>query len=310
MRGYVAGTVFLYQAIGFRATQLINGVFFTMAFVTVLWVTNPIYFMVLYSLGVGVGSGAAIFICALESWKHFSAKSKGKVLGIITASYGLGPAVFNPLFSFLCNPNNEVPTIDVIVGETKYSLFEGEVADSVPRVSAAMGVLFAISFLIAVVFFPSKAKETDPGLSVPIAATANTPPQFPDLKTALSSWIFWSLALNMLCGMTYGLYILNAYKNYGMTRYQNDQLLSTVGGFAAGISTVGKAVFSMAMDHLSFKVVYGFNIILQLIVSLTITYVLETSLLLYSVWVTASFLVMASVFPAFIMETTHVFGNT
>jgi hypothetical protein len=113
----------------------------------------------------------------------------------------------------------------------------------------------------------------------------------------------------MFCGITYGVFLVNVYKNYGMTYYKDDQLLSTIGSSSAFLSAIGKVVSSGAMDVLSFKQVYGCNVVIQLLISATITLIIPVSVYLYWVWVAVSFFVFAGVFPAFILESAEVFGT-
>ena len=296
-----------------KPTLAISGVLFCGAFISVYFITDPIVFVIVYGIGVGFGAGGSGYICTLECWRHF-ARGKGMVMGIMAACYGLSPTIFGILFAFLCNPDNLEPTIQTQSGETKYLLFDEKVASRVPWVSLIIGLVFVTCYTVVIIGFPRIKDEAPMSLSESIASFTSAMKKpilvdCPNMSTALRTWAFWSLTINMFCGITYGVFIINAYKNYGMNYYQDDQLLSTIGSSAALISAFGRVLFSGAMDVLSFKVVYGLNIVIQLAISASITYIVSVSVYLYWVWVALSFFVFAGVFPAFIMESTSVFGT-
>ena len=306
-------SIYLYQHWGLRLTLALSGALFSGAFLSVYLISSPIVFVVIYGTGVGFGAGGCVYLCALECWKHFSG-AKGIILGLLNSCYGLSPALFGLLFAFLCNPENSEPTIKVHTGETEYNLFPDPVAGRVPRVSFLIGLVYASLFLIAVLFFPVKPEDQPMSVTESIASVTSLKRktvgrECPSLGVAVRTWAFWSLTINMFCGITYGVFLVNVYKNYGMTYYKDDQLLSTIGSSSALLSAVGKVLSSGAMDVLSFKQVYGCNIAIQLAISATITLILPVSIYLYWVWTALSFFVFAGVFPAFILESAEVFGT-
>ena len=301
-------SVHVYQRFGFKLSIFVSGVFFCFAYFAVCVISNPYIFAAVFSLGVGYGSGGCLYLCFLESWKHFSPQTKGRVMGTISACYAFGPALWSLLFSFLCNPHNDSPSITVHVGETEYALFTDAVASRVPWVSAGFGLLFAVVFALAVLLFPrdpstqtvtSQQEDTEP---IPV------PGECPNLKAAVRSWAFTSLTLNMFCGIIFGVFVINSYKNYGLTKYHNDHLVSSIGGFAAALAAVGRASFSSAMDKFTFRAVFGVNIVMQVAAAASITYALDTSVYLYGLCVSVGFSTFTGVFAVFIMESSRIFG--
>jgi hypothetical protein len=152
-------------------------------------------------------------------------------MSVGAATYGFSPMMWSFAFSFLCNPTNNEPHIEIHVGETEYNLFgEENVLNRVPWVSVSMGLFFAgVIIFILLVFPPSPAVSTPASLMESIVSHSSdihhAESTCPDLKTALRSWVFWSLSLNMFSSITFGVFIVNAYKNYGLTKYPNDQLM-------------------------------------------------------------------------------------
>jgi hypothetical protein len=72
---------------------------------------------------------------------------------------------------------------------------------------------------------------------------------------------------------------------------------------------VGRVLFSVAMDHFSFRVLFGVSMLAQLIAAATISYALEVSVYLYGVCVAVGFCTFSGVFPVFILESNNIFGN-
>jgi uncharacterized membrane protein YgdD (TMEM256/DUF423 family) len=113
----------------------------------------------------------------------------------------------------------------------------------------------------------------------------------------------------MFCSISFGIFIINAYKNYGLTHYPNDRLMSTLGSAAAGLGVVGRVLFSAEMDHFSFKVLFGASMLAQLIAAATISYALEVNVYLYGVCVAVGFCTFSGVFPMFMLQSNRIFGN-
>ena len=306
--------IYLYTRLGFKLAIAISGAMLVLCYMAIVITSDPYVFTVLVALGMGYGSGGCGFLSILETWKHFSPQWKGRIMGVISAAYGFSPMVWSFVFSFLCNPTNAEPDIKIHVGETEYSLFRGDVVHRAPWVSASIGLLFACIFALMLFIFPSShTPSTQTSLMQSIVSHTSDIHHFestcPSLKAALRTWVFWSLTLNMFCSITFGVFIINAYKNYGLTKYRNDQLMSTLGSVAAGLGTAGRIFFSAAMDHMSFKVLYGGSMLAQLIAVATISYALETSVYLYGLCVAVGFSTFSGVFPVFILESNHIFGN-
>ena len=303
----------LAQRFGFRVPLLLSGVMTAGSYMLVAVVASPDVFAGLCALGMG-GSGGCYIVCSLEVWKHFKSHYKGRVMSVLSAAYGFGTMLWSFLFSFLCNPSNLPPTIHITQGAAHYNLFTDSVAHRVPYVSCSVGCLFLAVFLLVVLIYPS-APHTDSHVSLleSIAAysadvqVSNS--TCPNLRSAIRSWPFWSLSLNMFCSLLFGVFIVNVYKNYGLTKYDNDHLMSTIGSIAASLGGISRVFFSAAMDHFSFRVLYGVNITLQVVTAATITYALNTDVYLYGVCVSIGFSMFCGVFASFILEVNRLFGN-
>ena len=306
--------IYLYTRFSFKLALAISGCMLALCYMAIVITSDPYIFTILVALGMGYGSGGCGFLSVMETWKHFSPHWKGRIMSVASAAYGFSPMIWSFVFSLLCNPRNTAPDIKIHEGETEYNLFSGEVVHRVPWVSVSMGLLFAGVYSLLLIIFPaSPAVSKKASLMESIVSHSSdirhAESTCPDLKTALRSWVFWSLTLNMFCSITFGVFIINAYKNYGLTKYQDDQLMSSLGSVAAGLGALGRVFFSAAMDHMSFKMLFGVNMLAQLVAVATISYALETSVYLYGLCVAVGFSTFSGVFPVFILESNHIFGN-
>ena len=309
---HTAVTVFIYQRIGFKPALLSSGCCLSFAYVSIFIIPNPYLFALVYSFCMGYGSGGCWYLCILECWKHFSPRRKGRVMGTASACYGFGPTIWTLLFAFCSNPDNKPATIQVHEGAIEYNLFAEDVASRVPWVSAAFGLTCAAIFVCSIAVFPTDSEKRGSVVESVASHLSDIRSNYstcPDLKAAIRSWPFWSLTINLFCGIFFGLFIVNAYKDYGLTRYSNDQQMSSIGGFAAALGACGRVLFSVAMDHFSFRAVFGVNTVLQLVACASITHAIEASVYLYGACVAIGFCMFSGVFAVFIMESSRVFGN-
>lgn len=303
--------VFLYKFTGARTLIAICGVFFCGAFFISPNLQPPFAFAVLYSVGVGVGTGMACYTPVWPCWEFFP-NSKGKVTGIIAFGYGLSPVLFGLLFSLLANPTNAQPTIEVSEDRIQYKLFSEEVADNVYGVCMIMGGIYAGIFLLStlLLFSPNQPVEVNIMASVASAPSKSAHQECPSVRVMLTSLAFWELALCFTTGTAYGIYILNVYKTFGLKHYSNDRMLSTIGSIGALLNGLGRLVFPTLLDYVPFKWLYGVTALIQTLLALTISYVAtHYSLPLYGLWVVLSFFLFAGNSPVFAIECARLFGN-
>lgn len=68
----------------------------------------------------------------------------------------------------------------------------------------------------------------------------------------------------------YGLFIVNAYKNFGRKTISNDFFLTIIGGIAAAFNGFSHPFWSSLLDCYSFKRIYGVLMVIQTLLSATI----------------------------------------
>jgi len=303
--------VFLYKFTGARTLIAICGLFFCGAFFFSPGLPTPFAFAVLYSAGVGIGTGMACYTPVWPCWEFFPT-SKGRVTGIIAFGYGLSPVLFGLLFSVLVNPTNAQPTIEVSEDQITYKLFSTEVADNVFEAFMVLGGIYAGLFLLSTVllFSPNQTVEVNVMASVASASSKSANQECPSIRIMLTSLAFWELVFCFTTGTAYGIYILNAYKTFGLKHYSNDRMLSTIGSIGALLNGLGRLLLPTLLDYIPFKWLYGITCLIQTVLALTISYVANTySLPVYGLWVSLSFFLFAGNSPVFAIECARIFGN-
>ena len=100
----------LANRIGFRLTSLISmigfsGFIFISSFVKNFWI-----FMMIYGIGPPLMLGLVYMLPIHCGWAYFP-KSKGVVTGLVAGAFGLATSIFNPISTYIANPNNLKPTI-------------------------------------------------------------------------------------------------------------------------------------------------------------------------------------------------------
>jgi hypothetical protein len=83
---------------------------------------------------------------------------------------------------------------------------------------------------------------------------------------------FWVLYTMQFLSIFYGYYMVNVYKNFGFTIpvLDSDAYLTTVNSISALFNSA-RFVWSGALDKMSFKLIYGFLICIQLVLAFTIS---------------------------------------
>ena len=301
--------VFLYRFTGARTLIAVCGVLFCGAFFFAPDLDPPLAFAVLYSVGVGVGTGMACYTPVWPCWEFFP-DSKGKVTGIIAFGYGLSPVLFGLLFSVLANPNNEQPEIEVSEDQIQYKLFGEDIADNVYEVFLIMGGIYAGLFLLSTALLFSPEKQSEVHIMASMASADNATQGCPSIRAMLTSCAFWELTLCFTTGTAYGIYIMNTYKTFGLKHYSDDRMLSVIGSIGALLNGFGRLVFPALLDYVSFKWLYGVTCSVQTVLAGSIYYVAEhCSLPVYGLWVSLSFFLFAGNSPVFAIECARIFGN-
>ena len=103
--------------------------------------------------------------------------------------------------------------------------------------------------------------------------------------------------------------MLNKYKLYALTfpALRDDSALTYIGSFALATNGAARFLWAHALDKLGFRAVYYSGLILQLVLSATITFVTDY-LALYGLYICLSLATMANLTGTFPAITSRIFG--
>jgi OFA family oxalate/formate antiporter-like MFS transporter len=261
--------------------------------------TNTEIFIAGFSLAVGYAGGSMVMTAVWPSVRYFPTH-KGLVTGLIMLGYGFGNLLDGLLFTFLANPYNATPTLEVHHNGMTDRLFTAEVSLRVPFALRWLAVALLLFTLLGAALV-SEPTESE------MLLTPTKEVEEISKKQAFVSWEFWDMCLIVFFGCAYGLYITNQYKNYGMTEIHNDHLLSYIGTIAALCNAIARFFMSFIMDYISFKLLYCLNSLLQTFLSATIEFVVSSPEL-FGLWVSLSFVCHAANLSPFAVASSTIYG--
>jgi len=303
--------VIMYHAVGSRVTGAAAGLTYALTFLACAYIPNAYLFAGVYGVMTGVATGLSTFTPVWPAWEFFP-KNQGLVAGLIVFGYGLSPALFGIGFTYLINPTNKPATLEVSRGATHDRLFTYDVAQHLPYALRVMSLVFAVLYIVSVplLFKASNKKKLGVQDSISSLMSQNVRRnvrECPDMATVLRSQAFWVLLLGLFVGSSYGIYIINAYKNFGMLHIHNDRTLSLIGSIASVANAFGRMLLPIILDYVSFKVSYCVNSVAQIVVAATLALTV-TNQYWYCLWISLSFVLFAGNFTGFAIEAGRIFG--
>lgn len=75
-------------------------------------ITHITTFILIYSIGIGMGAGLAYMPPIITAWEYFP-NHKGVISGVIITGYGLSAFVFGFIWLEIVNPDNLSPTVSI-----------------------------------------------------------------------------------------------------------------------------------------------------------------------------------------------------
>ena len=86
----------------------------------------------------------------ISSWSYFPEK-KGMVSGLITGSLGVSAAFFDPLSTFLVNPDNESPDIEEKNGDIEDHYYHYDIASRSPAMLRWLCLIYLIMAIVGTI---------------------------------------------------------------------------------------------------------------------------------------------------------------
>ena len=286
-------TIYLYHQFGGRKVIICSTLSMSVCMVACTYIPDYRLFIVVYSIVIGVGCSGIVFPAMYPSWYYFP-KHKGVVTGIIMVAYGAGLALQGLAFTFLMNPNNDLPNVSVATQKQDEMLFDYSIAQNYPFTFRMFAVGFVVVGLVGALLVtePNMTPVQRRTLSVRGSYAVHSRdseliPECPDLKTALRTWTFVCLLLISGFGYTFDYYLLVQYKSYAENYITNDHLLTTIGSISQVGNIAGRLLLSVLVDYLDCRLLLVGAPLINAVMAYTLKYAV-TSDWMYTLWVTIS----------------------
>lgn len=299
-KNYVVFAVRLIEKIGRRLTLLISLSFFVGGYFISSFITNPYLLIAVFGAGIGVCCGLGSIVSIWASWRYYP-NSKGQVTGLAATGFQLGPTIFGLIFTFIANPFNESPDIEVDRGQTKDYLFDEDVYDRVPmtmRWISFIGLVIGIIGLLCIIEKPTTQQN--------VLKHKNT--YEVSEREGVTHKDFWLLLLSFFFSFFLWGYMADSYKTFGQTKIKDDHLLSYMGTAGCALGIVSNPFWGYLNDKWPFRAVMALNVGIQIVISSVIYWVVEYEELYFLCVITTSFC-GAGLYPSFATQTGKKFGE-
>ena len=275
------------QLVGFRALLIVGVAVNCGAFMLCSLTESFVLFVICYGVIAGLASGFVGLMPFWSSWEVLPTR-KGAVSGLVQTGIAIGTLLFTVLGQVFTNPHNRLP-IPTSNPSEKY--YEPEVANNVPRMLLYFGIITGILGLIAAFLIKSPETRSDDSGKV----YHHRHQKRLTVKRILTTGQFWIMTLMLSLSVTTGLFIASNYKFYGSTvpAINDDTYLTLVGSVCSVINAGGKMMWGALMDKLPFKRIYTFVLVLQSILTLTLTLASQNRIS-FLVWVPLLYLCLGS----------------
>jgi MFS family permease len=292
--------VWLIETIGRRLTLLFSLTFFVLGYFLSSFITNPYLLIAVFGVGIGVSCGLGSIVSIWASWRYYP-DNKGQVTGLAATGFQLGPTIFGLIFTFIANPYNETPDIEVDNGSSKDYLFGEEVYERVPttmRWISFIGLLIGVIGILCIIERPTSQKNV---LKHKNAYELTE-------REGVTHRDFWLLLVSFFFSFFLWGYMADSYKTFGQTKIKNDHLLSYMGTAGCALGIVSNPFWGYLNDKWPFRAVMALNVGLQILISAVIYWVVEYTELYFICVLTTAFC-GAGLYPSFATQTGKKFGE-
>ena len=275
------------------------------------FLTSLCPFLGAYFMAAGMG-GCLICVNSMwVSWQWYPHR-KGLVTGCVLFCFGASSAVQSMLISYLMNPYNHSPDLKVSVGNQDEYLFSSDIARRLPLTLRVLAGLFAAIGLISLLLIKERPVSRVERKSIMNSLASDTPlsgnqQECPDLKTAFKTSSIYVLFGYSFTAYCYSGFMIIQYKNYAMTYFRNDQLISLMGSIGFICNTLTRFFISLLMDYIDFRKVSIVLMSTQALLAVTIHWVVSIPMV-YLVWVCVSFICFAAVLSPVTIVCGEIYG--
>ncbi|CEM26310.1 unnamed protein product [Vitrella brassicaformis CCMP3155] len=268
-------------------------------------------FVLTYGFINGLGIGLAYtspLVCALK-WMP---NKKGLISGIITAGFGAGALVFNPVQTMFVNPEDvrpdAAPYAETNPGELYFS--DKALLNRVPNLFTLLASCYLVVQLIGCAFLENPPKEWA-SERLPLTQRGDTttgtslsrPP-----KEAVQERAFWLLFLMFFLNGLSIAFTATFWKGLAPTGV-SDRLLSSIGSVASLCNAAGRVFWGAACDRANFRLAVVCLSCIWVVVMSTFALSSTLPVALYALWVCANFFSLGGNFALFPAATAICFGR-
>lgn len=300
---------------GPRLTTLLGGWLMSLGVLLTFFTIKASFWLVLVTYGLMVGAGNGIaYIGPIACVMRWLPRWKAVAVGIVVAGFGLSASIFNAVQTAFINPENLFPNYAPFLETPKEKYFTQEdLLERVPYCFLLLGGTYALMQFIGCIFLvnppPSKTNGQDSYL-IEKKESTNTdreinlkPQQVLCTSNFYQLWFMYSMA-----GATNS-FLTSLYKQFGLAEGIEDHFLTAVGSVSAVFNLLGRILWGLLGDILTYKIVIVLlaGTMTTLMLSLYITTV--GGQWMYLIWISGLFFCIggnSSIFPA---ATAHCFGQ-
>lgn len=257
--------------------------------------TNFAGFLCFYCLFRGI-TGLNVLIPIMVGWSHFPER-KGLVTGILMSCFGASTSVFNIVCTAILNPENNTPSMQ---GEDSHKYFESYIAARVPYMLQSISLMSLAFGLLGVLMVPDLKPDPDQKEKVSMNRIFTS-----KVFVILISTAFFASS-KLYSG--YGLYILAAFKNFGLTKFEDDHFISASGALGDLINGFFRIIWSVLVDVANFRSIFYLVLAIQLALSSTI-YVFTVNKWIYMTYIVASYMCEGTYFVMYPMVCCKIYGD-
>lgn len=246
----------------------------------------------IYHAAVGINYLIPIMI----GWNYFPQK-KGLVTGLLMACYGTSISAFNLICTALLNPENDPPNM---LGEDSQKYFESYIADRVPYMLQTISLISLALGLLGSLLIPDIRPDPNPKEYVSMSR----------IFTSRVFMILLSTAFFASCNLYlgYGLYIPGAFKNFGLTKFEDDHFISAAGALGDLLNGFFRILWSVLVDVSNFRSIFYLVLVIQLGLSSTI-YLFTVNKWIYMIYIVGSYICEGTYFVMYPMVCCKIYGE-
>lgn len=302
------------ELIGMKGNVLLGSTLMSIAFLCGAIFTNGFVFMIVFACLFGFGLGLTLLTVVNVASSHFP-NYKGRVSGVCSASFGIGPIFYTIVAALCCNPHNESPVPHEGEGNDQFTYFGKDVYERIPFTMVMLTILSVAFGLIGVFTISAPKKltsvqpdeeEIEPLLMSPQAeATPDFNPTYMDI---IKTKRFPILFLQMFSCMWYSVWVIITFKSYGSIYIKDDAFLIEIGVIASIANCFARFLFPALMDYFDFRTLNNIVLPFQIFLNLVICYTV-TSPYLYMLFVTLTYIVNGATFYPLGVAANTIYGR-